>query len=211
MFLLLLSVCAVTLCRAQTVVLWSITTYSATALGCGGTVTPLYFEALTNPTCNAAACFCTTGAGSACKSTVCANFTTPAAPPIPSGFFGYTGYSDSTCSTPSQVRAAPVGCSTYGGGSVSASCSLNQLFFAWSPLTTSCSGGGGTALQCDIASPTCGATANGACGVSAKNNCGSATTTITTTTTSATTTRPAASAALLSFTGVVLVFCLVAF
>jgi hypothetical protein len=187
--LLLLFLSVVT---AQTVVLWRMTSYSGTVFGCGGTPTPLYFDAFPDSACVPGPCFCTTGTGNACKSVTCANFTTPNAPLLPTGFVGYTGYSDGSCATPSQVRGAPVGCSTYGGGSVGASCSATQLFFSWIPTSPSCSPTG-VDLTCNIAAPTCGSTTNLACGLSAKNNCGPTSTTPATTT-PATTSKPAAGA-----------------
>lgn len=196
-------------------VLWKTTSYSAFALGCGGgAVTPLYFDAAPDASCVPTACFCTSGTGSSCRTVSCVNVTAGQTPTPPSAsMIGFTGYSDSTCNTPTQFKAALQGCSTYGGGSVSASCSATQLFFTLFPTTISCAGGGGNELSCNIATTTCGTSPNGACGTYARNTCGSTTTTTTTrtTTTPAMTTTQPASASRLSLGFAVLLLLLLVF
>jgi hypothetical protein len=176
------------LATAQSI-LWRMSYYSATVLGCGSP-TPLYFDAFPDPACTPSPCFCS-GDGNRCASIICGNFTSPATPPPPAGFVGYAGYSDSSCSTPTQFRAAPVGCSTYGGGAVSISCSSTQLSFIWSPTIPTCRGNAGNELFCNVQTSTCGVSSNGACGSYTKNTCGSTTSSGQATTTPATTTRPA--------------------
>ncbi len=195
---LFLSLFLVVFCNGQTTLLWKTTTYSGFVFGCGGTPNPLYFEAFPDPTCAPVACFCTTGTGSACKTVACVNVTSPGVPAAPAGMVGYAGFSDGACANPTQFRAAPApACSTYGGGSVGASCSLTQLFFTFHPVTPSCSGsGGGTDLTCNVATTTCGASPNLQCGVSTYNTCQGTPTTPMLTTTA--TTRPAMSTRLVA-------------
>jgi hypothetical protein len=181
-------------------VIWKTTTYSDFSAGCNGFVVPVYVDAAPDAACTPGVCFCSTGTGSSCRTTNCINVTVGQVPATPTNMVGFSGYSDSTCTTPTHFKAALPGCDTYGGGSVSSVCTgTQQLAFTTFPADAMCPANSPLMFTCNAPSNACTATAdtNGVCGSYTKNTCGiSPTQTTPTTTTGMATKQPAGASVL---------------